>query len=216
MNDQKPIIEIKNLTKTYRTDRKRSIVERFRRRASGSTEDFHALKNVSLTVQSGRIFVIMGLSGSGKSTLLRCVNRLLEPSEGEVTIDGKNVIGLTNKELRHLRATKLSMVFQHFALLPHMSVVDNVAFGLRIAGVPVKERRARATEILNLVGLSGWEHRRPSELSGGMRQRLGIARALVMDTPILLMDEPFSALDPLIRAELQQELLRLQRSLHKT
>ena len=158
----------------------------------------------------------MGLSGSGKSTLLRCINRLIDPTGGQILIGGREITAAGKKDLRQIRSSTIGMVFQHFALLPHMSVVDNVAFGLRIAGMPRKERRAKASKALELVGLKDLDNRKPSSLSGGMRQRVGLARALVMDTPILLMDEPFSALDPLIREEMQQELLRLQATLNKT
>ena len=177
---------------------------------------FGALQDVELEIAEGEIFVVMGLSGSGKSTLLRCLSRLIEPSFGEVYLDGRPLTGLSAAELMKVRRHEVGMVFQHFALLPHMTVIDNVGFGLRIAGIGRKERRERAAKALELVGLSGWDNRKPSNLSGGMRQRVGLARALVMDTPVLLMDEPFSALDPLIREEMQQELLRLQSSLNKT
>jgi glycine betaine/proline transport system ATP-binding protein len=214
---EKPAIEIKGLYKIYGASPE-SALDRIRTGPASATEAgvFVALKNINLTVQAGKICVIMGLSGSGKSTLLRCINRLIDPTAGEIVIRGREITKANKKELRDIRASTIGMVFQHFALLPHMSVIDNVAFGLRIAGVPRKVRRERAANALQLVGLSGWDDRKPSSLSGGMRQRVGLARALVMDTPILLMDEPFSALDPLIREEMQQELLRLQSTLRKT
>ncbi|MER9254404.1 betaine/proline/choline family ABC transporter ATP-binding protein [Mesorhizobium sp. M0598] len=177
---------------------------------------FVALNNINMTIETGKIFVVMGLSGSGKSTLLCCINRLIDPTAGQIVVNGQDVTKAGKKELRQIRSSMIGMVFQHFALLPHMSVIDNVAFGLRVAGVGRKERRERAGKTLEVVGLSGWGDRKPSNLSGGMRQRVGLARALVMDTPMLLMDEPFSALDPLIREEMQQELLRLQSTLNKT
>jgi glycine betaine/proline transport system ATP-binding protein len=214
---EKPAIEIKGLYKIYGASPE-SALDRIRTGPASATEAgvFVALKNINLTVEAGKICVIMGLSGSGKSTLLRCINRLIDPTAGEIVIRGREITKANKKELRNIRASTIGMVFQHFALLPHMSVIDNVAFGLRIAGVPRKVRRERAANALQLVGLSGWDDRKPSSLSGGMRQRVGLARALVMDTPILLMDEPFSALDPLIREEMQQELLRLQSTLRKT
>jgi glycine betaine/proline transport system ATP-binding protein len=210
-------IEIRDLYKIY-GPRPELALDRLRSRAGRGDEtgNFVALNDINLSIEPGKICVIMGLSGSGKSTLLRCINRLIDPTGGQIFIQGQEITKATKKELRQIRLAKIGMVFQHFALLPHMSVLDNVAFGLRIAGVARKERRERAAQTLQLVGLAGWGDRKPSNLSGGMRQRVGLARALVMDTPILLMDEPFSALDPLIRDEMQQELLRLQSTLNKT
>jgi glycine betaine/proline transport system ATP-binding protein len=210
-------IEIRDLYKIYGPNPALAL-DRLRSRASSDGEPGHfvALNNVNLAIEPGKICVIMGLSGSGKSTLLRCINRLIDPTGGEISILGREITKANRKDLREIRSSRIGMVFQHFALLPHMSVVENVAFGLRVAGVAKKERRARAEKTLQLVGLAGWGDRKPSSLSGGMRQRVGLARALVMDTPILLMDEPFSALDPLIREEMQQELLRLQSALNKT
>jgi len=216
MIDLIPRIKVSNLSKYYAADYGFGWASIFRRYRLKAGKEVPALNNISLSIPEGKIFIVMGLSGSGKSTLLRCLNRLVEPSSGSIVINEIDITTLQGKQLRELRNTTIGMVFQHFALLPHISVLDNVAFGLRISGLPIKDRRQRALEIINLVGLAGWEGRKPSELSGGMRQRVGIARALVMDTPIILMDEPFSALDPLIRAEMQQELLRLQRSLNKT
>ncbi|EHK9074985.1 TPA: choline ABC transporter ATP-binding protein [Vibrio parahaemolyticus] len=176
--------------------------------------------NVSLTVKRGEICVLMGLSGSGKSSLLRTVNGLNEISRGSLKIqDGDNMVELANcneQTLRHLRTHRVSMVFQKFALMPWLTVLDNVAFGLEIQGIGKAERRAKAREQLEMVGLSEWESKFPHELSGGMQQRVGLARAFAMDTDILLMDEPFSALDPLIRAQLQDELILLQEKLNKT
>jgi glycine betaine/proline transport system ATP-binding protein len=210
-------IEIRDLYKIY-GPRAELALDRLRSRSGRPDEagNFVALNNINLAIEPGKICVIMGLSGSGKSTLLRCINRLIDPTSGQIFIQGQEITKATKKELRHIRLSMIGMVFQHFALLPHMSVLENVAFGLRIAGVSRKERRDRAAQALQLVGLAGWGDRKPSNLSGGMRQRVGLARALVMDTPILLMDEPFSALDPLIRDEMQQELLRLQSTLNKT
>jgi glycine betaine/proline transport system ATP-binding protein len=174
------------------------------------------VNNVSFNVKEGEIFVVMGLSGSGKSTLVRCLNRLIEPTSGEVYIDGENIIDYNNEELLHIRRKKIAMVFQNFALLPHRSVCENVAFGLELQNVPLEERKKKAYEMLALVGLKGYEESSPSQLSGGMQQRVGLARALATDPDILLMDESFSALDPLIRKEMQNELLALQKRMHKT
>ncbi|TOI08854.1 choline ABC transporter ATP-binding protein [Vibrio parahaemolyticus] len=176
--------------------------------------------NVSLSVKRGEICVLMGLSGSGKSSLLRTVNGLNEISRGSLKIqDGDDMVELANcneQTLRHLRTHRVSMVFQKFALMPWLTVLDNVAFGLEMQGIGKAERRAKAREQLEMVGLSEWESKFPHELSGGMQQRVGLARAFAMDTDILLMDEPFSALDPLIRAQLQDELILLQEKLNKT
>ncbi len=176
--------------------------------------------NVSLTVKRGEICVLMGLSGSGKSSLLRTVNGLNDICRGSLKIqDGDNMVELANcneQTLRHLRTHRVSMVFQKFALMPWLTVLDNVAFGLEMQGIGKAERRAKAREQLEMVGLSEWENKFPHELSGGMQQRVGLARAFAMDTDILLMDEPFSALDPLIRAQLQDELILLQEKLNKT
>jgi len=179
-------------------------------------ESVVAVRGVNFEVVSGETFIVMGLSGSGKSTLIRCLTRLLEPSDGTIEIEGVNVLELNESELIEFRRYKVGMVFQQYGLLPHRTVLDNVAFGLKIRGVGKKERHERAREVINTVGLSGWEMRHPALLSGGMRQRVGIARALVIDPPVMLMDEPFSGLDPLIRREMQDELVRLQESMHKT
>ena len=175
-----------------------------------------AVADATLDVSRGEIFVIMGLSGSGKSTLVRCLARLIEPSAGEVMFAGRNLLGASPHELIELRRHKMGMVFQHFALLPHLTVLDNVAFPLEIQGVARKEREARAREMTTLVGLKGREHNLPHELSGGQQQRVGIARSLATDPDIWFLDEPFSALDPLIRREMQNEFLRLQSVLQKT
>ncbi|WP_318446823.1 choline ABC transporter ATP-binding protein [Photobacterium leiognathi] len=184
------------------------------------TNQVVGVNNVSLQIKEGEICVLMGLSGSGKSSLLRAVNGLNDISRGELLIkDGEQTVDLANcskAQLQHLRTHRVSMVFQKFALMPWLTVLDNVAFGLEMQNVPKKERHQRAREQLEMVGLAEWEDKYPSELSGGMQQRVGLARAFVMDTDILLMDEPFSALDPLIRAQLQDELLALQSKLNKT
>jgi glycine betaine/proline transport system ATP-binding protein len=175
-----------------------------------------AVRGVSFEVRCGETFVVMGLSGSGKSTLVRCISRITEPTHGEILLDGQDVLRMRPNELRDLRRNRVSMVFQHFGLFPHRRVIDNVAYGLEVRGVPRPQRRARAAQVLELVGLQGWEHHYPRQLSGGMQQRVGLARALAVDPEILLFDEPFSALDPLIRREMQDELQRLQASLNKT
>jgi glycine betaine/proline transport system ATP-binding protein len=175
-----------------------------------------AVADATLSVAGGEIFVIMGLSGSGKSTLVRCLARLIEPTAGEVMFAGRDLLKATPKQLIELRRHKMGMVFQHFALLPHLTVLDNVAFPLEIQGVPRTKREARAREMTALVGLKGREHNLPQELSGGQQQRVGIARSLATDPDIWFLDEPFSALDPLIRREMQNEFMRLQSVLHKT
>ena len=175
-----------------------------------------AVRGVSFEVKKGETFVVMGLSGSGKSTLVRCISRLTDPTRGEILVDGQDVLKMGEQELRELRRHKVSMVFQNFGLLPHRRVIDNVAYGLEVRGVPKSQRLEHATQMIELVGLAGWEHHLPRQLSGGMQQRVGLARALAVDPEILLFDEPFSALDPLIRREMQDELLRLQSTLHKT
>jgi len=185
-------------------------------RVQSETGAVVALNGISLSVPAGAIYMIMGLSGSGKSTLARCVNRLIEPTAGRILLDGEDITAASPQRLRQLRRTRMSMVFQHFALLPHRSVVENVEFGLKLRGTPAAERRRKAEEFLAIVGLDKWAHYRPSNLSGGMRQRVGLARALATDADLLIMDEAFSALDPLIRSEMQDELLQLQKLLHKT
>ena len=174
------------------------------------------INDVSFSVRQGEIFVVMGLSGSGKSTILRCLNRLIEPSSGQITIEGTDVTKLGEKSLRKFRQEKTAMVFQQFALLPHRTVLQNTVYGLEVQGVSKPEREAKALKSLALVGLKGWEDKYPSQLSGGMKQRVGLARALTNDADILLMDEAFSALDPLIREEMQDELLSLQEKMNKT
>ena len=175
-----------------------------------------AVRDISFEVVPGEVFVVMGLSGSGKSTLVRMINRIHDPTAGQVLIDGEDIMGLDAERLREVRRRKISMVFQHFGLLPHRRIVDNVAFGLEVQGVEKHERLTRAEEVLSSVGLGGWGNSFPDELSGGMQQRVGLARALANDPEILLFDEPFSALDPLIRRDMQEQVLRLQRELRKT
>lgn len=174
------------------------------------------LQDVSFSVNRGETFVIMGLSGSGKSTMVRCLIRLIDPTSGEIVIAGDDITKMSDKELAEFRRRKIAMVFQHYGLMPHRNVLDNAGWGLEVQGVKPAEREARVREVLQLVGLSGWEESYPRQLSGGMQQRVGLARALAVDTDILLMDEPFSGLDPLIRRQMQDELLRLQTELQKT
>ena len=175
-----------------------------------------AMREVSLDIAPGEVFVVMGLSGSGKSTLIRCVTRLIEPTAGKVFIEGADVTAADADELLQIRRHKVSMVFQHFGLLPHRTLLDNVGFGLELRGVDRKQRRDRAAQTLELVGLPGMGSYKPHQLSGGQQQRVGLARALATDPDIMLFDEPFSALDPLIRREMQDEIVRLRRELKKT
>lgn len=174
------------------------------------------LRDINISVEPGSIQVVMGLSGSGKSTLIRHINRLIEPTAGEIVIDGQDVMGMSPAELRAFRRFRTAMVFQKFALLPHRTVVDNVAFGLEVQGVAQAERHRAAMNWIERVGLAGYDSRYPSQLSGGMQQRVGLARALANDAPILLMDEAYSALDPLIRYDMQTVLLELQKEFRKT
>lgn len=175
-----------------------------------------AVKDVSFEVHENEIFVIMGLSGSGKSTLVRCINRLIEPTKGTILIGGTDLAQMDDGQLKELRRHKLSMVFQNFGLLPHRSVVDNVAFGLEVRGEKGKEAKEKVAQAVEQVGLKGWEKSRIHELSGGMQQRVGLARALAVGSEILLMDEPFSALDPLIRRQMQDEFINLRTTVKKT
>ncbi|MBE9482311.1 MAG: glycine betaine/L-proline ABC transporter ATP-binding protein [Chloroflexi bacterium] len=175
-----------------------------------------AVRDISFQVHQGELFVIMGLSGSGKSTLIRCILRLIEPTAGKILIDGEDICGYNERQLLDLRRHTTGMIFQHFGLFPHRNVIDNVAYGLKVRGVAKEERYARAREVVEIVGLKGWESYLPGALSGGMQQRVGIARALAIDPEILLMDEPFSGLDPLIRRQMQDELVDIQEKLKKT
>ena len=175
-----------------------------------------AVRDVSFQVREGETFVIMGLSGSGKSTLVRCLSRLIEPTRGQVRLDGEDMLAMNKQQLRDIRRHRMGMVFQHFGNFPHKRVFENVVFGLQVQGIDKATQRGRAAEVIELVGLSGWEDRYPHELSGGMQQRVGLARALAADPEILLFDEPFSALDPLIRREMQDQLIGLQRLVQKT
>ncbi|AWB43711.1 glycine/betaine ABC transporter ATP-binding protein [Paenibacillus sp. CAA11] len=174
------------------------------------------VNQVSFDIKQGEIFVIMGLSGSGKSTMVRMLNRLIDPTDGQILVHGKDLLKMNKEQLRTVRRKTISMVFQKFALFPHRTVVENVEYGLEVQKVPKAERHEKALKSLELVGLKGWENKRPDELSGGMQQRVGLARALANDPEVLLMDEAFSALDPLIRRDMQDELLDLQEKMKKT
>jgi glycine betaine/proline transport system ATP-binding protein len=213
-------LKIENLYKVFSTSPERAMqlltAGASKDRILAETSTVVGLNNVSLSIPSGAIYMIMGLSGSGKSTLARCINRLNEPTAGKILLDGEDLVTLNESQLREVRRTRISMVFQHFALLPNKTVIENTEFGLKLRGVPLAQRRKRAEEVLTVVGLAKWADHHPHELSGGMRQRVGLARALTTDADVLIMDEAFSALDPLIRTEMQDELLRLQRTLKKT
>ncbi len=213
-------IHLEGVSKVFGRQAQRAIEDLRNGKGKSEVQSEHAAVvgafDVSLEITSGEIFVIMGLSGSGKSTLLRLVNRLHEPSTGRVYIDGQDITQLNAKQLRILRRQKFGMVFQSFALLPHRTVMGNVEFGLEIQGVAKAERRKRSQEVIETVGLDGYESSYAAELSGGMQQRVGLARALAADPEILLMDEAFSALDPLIRSQLQDDLLEIQDRLGKT
>ncbi len=215
-----PEIACRNLWKVFGPNPAKAIgaagSDQTRGQILAATGHVLAVRDVSFEVAKGQTFVVMGLSGSGKSTLVRCLTRLTEPSQGQVIIAGQDVTRLNSRELLELRRHRVSMVFQNFGLFPHRRVIDNVAYGLEVQGAKRADRLARAAQMIELVGLSGWEQHFPKQLSGGMQQRVGLARALAVDPEILLFDEPFSALDPLIRREMQDELLRLQRVMHKT
>ncbi|MDB5981982.1 MAG: proline/glycine betaine transporter ATP-binding protein [Pseudomonas sp.] len=213
-------LKIENLYKVFSSSPQRAMqlltAGASKDRILAETATVVGLNNVSLSIPSGAIYMIMGLSGSGKSTLARCINRLNEPTAGKILLDGEDLVTLNENQLREVRRTRISMVFQHFALLPNKTVIENTEFGLKLRGIPLAQRRKRAEEVLAVVGLAKWADHHPHELSGGMRQRVGLARALTTDADVLIMDEAFSALDPLIRTEMQDELLRLQRTLKKT
>lgn len=214
------IIEVKELFKVFGHDPKRvfpllkkGLSKEAILKKTGCTI---GINNASFNINKKEIFVLMGLSGSGKSTVIRCLNRLVRPTRGEVLVNGQDLMKMNKDELLEVRRNTLSMVFQHFGLLPHRSIIRNVEYGLEVAGVSANERRKKAQESLELVGLKGYEDSMPNELSGGMQQRVGLARALASDPAVLLMDEAFSALDPLIRTQMQDELLALQSRMHKT
>ena len=213
-------IEVKNLYKIFGHNPEKAfpLIEQglAKEEILEKTGNTLAINNANFTVNKKETFVIMGLSGSGKSTVIRCLNRLIEPTKGEINVDGKNILEANKEELIQFRRTKMSMVFQNFGLFPHRTVASNVEYGLEISGVDKEERRKKAYEAIEVVGLKGYEESMPDELSGGMQQRVGLARALANNPEILLMDEAFSALDPLIRTQMQDELIELQSQLHKT
>lgn len=217
-NTTQPVIRVENVYKVFGR-RPEAVVERLKAgetRHEVEEDGIAAVIDASFEVYSGEIFVVMGLSGSGKSTVIRTLNALQPATSGTVEIMGQDLAELSAKELRALRANNIAMVFQHFALFPHWTVIENAAYSLETQGVEKSERYAKAYEILESVGLKGWEDSYPSELSGGMQQRVGLARALAADTDIMLMDEAFSALDPLIRREMQDELRQLQDEMGRT
>lgn len=213
-------IEVENLTKIFGKKPKKALPlleEGYSKdEILEKTGNTVGVNSVDFSVEENEIFVIMGLSGSGKSTLLRCINRLIEPTEGKIEVDGINIMELNNEELREQRKEKFGMVFQNFGLFPNRTVIDNAAFGLEIQKVDKETRRKKAREALKKVGLEGYEEQKPDQLSGGMQQRVGLARALAVDTDIMLMDEPFSALDPLIKKDMQDQLLDLHQNIAKT
>ena len=215
-----PIISVRSLWKVFGKNPERVMADGNRTKTKAEiqseTGSVIALKDVSFDVAKGETFVVMGLSGSGKSTLIRCLIRLIEPTAGQVSIDGEDILGYSEAQLRDIRRNRVSMVFQHFGLLPNRTVLDNAAWGLEIQGVSKAARYKRTREVIERVGLKGWENSYPDELSGGMKQRVGLARGLAVDPAILFFDEPFSALDPLIRKNMQDELIRLQQELQKT
>ena len=215
-----PKIICKNVWKIFGTYPNRTLenLDRSLSRAEVQAQTGHVIgvNDVSFDIKKGETFVVMGLSGSGKSTLVRCISRLIEPTAGEIFIDGENIITYNKAQLTELRRFRMSMVFQHFGLFPHRKVIDNISFGLEIRGMDKKVRKAKAMEVLEKVGLHGWADHYPRELSGGMQQRVGLARAMAVDPEILMFDEPFSALDPLIRREMQDELLNIQAEVQKT
>ncbi|GGX78830.1 glycine betaine transport ATP-binding protein OpuAA [Litchfieldella qijiaojingensis] len=221
MSETRPVkIKVRGLSKVFGSQPKKALELRdqgLKRSAIlDKTSQTLGLSNIGFDVYEGELLVIMGLSGSGKSTLIRCLNRLIEPSEGEIVIDGENIPELSDKSLLECRRRHFSMVFQNFALFPHRTVQQNAEYGLEIRNVDKDERRQAARNALKQVGLEGWEDAYPNQLSGGMQQRVGLARALANDSSVLLMDEAFSALDPLIRKDMQQELLELQHRMKKT
>ena len=213
-------IEIKNLSILFGPEKSRAkkmiLKGKSKQEILKETGCTVAVRNANLEIEEGEMFVIMGLSGSGKSTLLRCINRLNEPTMGEIRVNGIDITRSSDKELLQIRRKELAMVFQHFGLLPHRTVLNNVSFGLELQGVPKPEREKKALESILQVGLKGYENQRVDELSGGMQQRVGLARALANNPEVLLMDEAFSALDPLIREQMQDELLLLQEKMKRT
>ncbi len=213
-------ISVRNLWKVFGRNPERVLQPEHLNQTRGAIQNelgnVVGLRDVTFDVRKGETFVVMGLSGSGKSTLVRCLLRLIDPTAGTIMIDGEDVTLMSDKDLEEFRRAKIAMVFQHYGLMPHRNVLDNAAWGLEVQGVSKEERYERTRKALDVVGLNGWEDSYPRQLSGGMQQRVGLARALVVNTDILLMDEPFSGLDPLIRRQMQDELLNLQTELQKT
>jgi len=219
--NSEPLVSVKDLwmvfgPKAAGVPQSQELCDLSRRELIDRTGNTIAVRDVSFDVAPGEVFVVMGLSGSGKSTLVRCLTRLVEPTAGQVSFEGEDILKADAKRLRDLRRHKFSMVFQNFGLLPHRKVVDNVSYGLEVRGTSKAERRRRAMEMIDLVGLSGYESSYPDQLSGGMQQRVGLARALAVEPDVLFFDEPFSALDPLIRRDMQNEVIRLHREVGKT
>jgi glycine betaine/proline transport system ATP-binding protein len=219
-DNREPAIRIRGVTKIFGPDPQAALAAlrngKSKTELQSETGHVVGLDNVSLDIAPGQIFVVMGLSGSGKSTLIRHVNRLMEPTAGEILVHGQDVLGMSREQLREFRRSRVAMVFQKFGLLPHRSVLDNVAYGLEVRGLGKAEREKQAAQWIETVGLAGYEKARPRQLSGGQQQRVGLARALALDTDIILMDEAFSALDPLIRSGMQDQLIALQKTLNKT
>ena len=215
-----PALQVKSLWKIFGPNAEKLIgtsdLQLSRKELQTKSGHVIGVRDVSFDVAPGEVFVVMGLSGSGKSTLVRLITRLIEPTSGEVILDGQDITKLSDPALREIRRNKVSMVFQHFGLLPHRKVIDNIAFGLEVCGEGKDSRRNRAQEMVDLVGLSGYERNFPEQLSGGMQQRVGLARALAADPAVLMFDEPFSALDPLIRRDMQNEVIRLHHEVGKT
>ena len=215
-----PIISVNSLWKVFGKNPQTVLEEPYRNQTRADIQQelgsVVALRDVSFEVYPGETFVVMGLSGSGKSTLVRCLIGLIDTTSGEINVDGEDITNFDARNLREFRRTKMAMVFQNFGLLPHKNVLDNAAYGLEVKGFNTVVRHSKAREMLDKVGLAGWENANQTELSGGMQQRVGLARALAVDPDILLMDEPFSGLDPLIRRQMREELSLLQTEIQKT
>ncbi len=213
-------IEVKNLWKVFGRNTELALTPEYAEKTRTEIQEelgaLTALRDVSFSIRQGEVFVVMGLSGSGKSTLARVLIRLLEPTSGSVFFDGVDITGYSQQQLIQFRRTSVAMVFQNYALLPHRRVLENVAYGLEVRGIDKAERLKVAAQAIETVGLSGWERYYPREMSGGMQQRVGLARALAVNPDVLIMDEPFSGLDPLIRRQMQDELVSLESDLHKT
>lgn len=213
-------IEIKNLWKVFGKDPKRIFTKKLENESKEHIQEktgcIVGMRDISLNIEKGQFYILMGLSGSGKSTLVRSLIRLIKPTKGSISVNGQDITKMNNEQLYQFRRDTFGMVFQHYGLLPHLTVLDNAAYGLKVKGIPKGERYAKAMRTLETVGLKGWEDYYPGALSGGMQQRVGLARALANDPEILLMDEPFSGLDPLIRRQMQDELVELQEKLQKT